>query len=160
MAQRILPYVETETLDEVIGRLESGRMEYLKAIFYKAHDENPLLQPFEEFIPCPSLAIEVYELLSLSLTEGRKLPCVELSALVEAGIPQIDMSPIDDTKIIVFPSNLKHILEDRNLKVVEFLKWVNSVENYPLSFYGGLTIYSALRLQAQRDKINREIRSN
>jgi len=83
-SKRLMPYVENDTLEEVIDRFQNRRDEYLLKIADEMRKDNEILLPY--FLRAPSpipLSIGVYELLSLSLLGDEKLPCVTLETMDE-----------------------------------------------------------------------------
>lgn len=152
--KRILPYVERNTLDNLIDRFENRSMEYLLHIAGKMiADGNNVLVP-----PVPSLGVGVYELLSLSLGKGRELPRVSPKVFLQSTKPEAIISRFEEDGISLVYDNGAIVME-RNNNVNAFLDWVKkngTVEDC----VAGSWIYKALMVQAHEDEERRIARLN
>lgn len=152
--RRILPYVESGALDNLIDRFENRQAEYLIHIARKmANDGNRLLVP-----RFPSLGVGVYELLSLSLEKGRELPIVSPKVFLESTRPEAIISRIEGEGISLVYDNGAIVME-RNNNVNAFIDWIKKNGSVRDCVVGSL-IYKSLMVQANEDEERRIARLN
>lgn len=158
MVQRLLPYVEDRTLDLVIGRLQEREHDYLRHITQKITRENLALLPFApnsgNIVP---LSFGTYELISLSMPEGRKIPIVEMETHGKIWDDLLIGDSDGNPSGILFTCKTD-FSENENVK--RFLEWIDYRKPNSLNAFRVSGIYSLLRKQAELDENRRKASLN
>lgn len=157
MVERLLPYVEDRTLDDVIGRLQHREKEYLRHITQKVIRENPTLLPFGPGVnKIAPVGFGVYELLSLSLSKGKKMPVVEKET-IDRGLDGIIVQSPDEETV---STGMFFDFRD-NENIPRFIEWLkNKGRCLTHEIMPGFIVYGLIEKQAEIDEARRRASLN